>query len=212
MIIDCISDLHGFQPILEGGDLLICAGDCVERDKVKEWMAFFEWFKAQPYEYKVLIGGNHDGFLEKCVSSEEAKGLLGSEYDSEGIEYLCDSGACVKGIRIWGSPWTPRFYNWHFMLSRGERIRQKWELIPDDTQILVTHGPPRGVMDTSYRGDTCGCEDLGNRMKQLEDLKLHVFGHIHEGYGVLEGTYKSVNCSIMDREYKPVNKPIRVVL
>lgn len=238
MIVDCISDLHGFQPTLEGGDLLICAGDCTDRDRVQDWMEFFEWMKAQPYKHKILVGGNHDGFLERSISSQEGRELLGDEFEETGIEYLCDSGARVEGIQIWGSPWTPRFYNWHFMLTRGERLRQKWALIPDDTQILVTHGPAYGTRDRNAQGIYCGCKDLSNRLMELKNLKLHVFGHIHESYGqnhayyTMEnasspeqfvefmmddskstpGGYLSVNCSIMDEVYDPVNKPIRVIL
>lgn len=242
MIIDCISDLHGSYPVLEGGDLLICAGDCTGRDKVQEWVEFFAWFKSQPYEMKVLVGGNHDGFLERCISSKEARESGLEEEWGCGIEYLCDSGVEFKGVKIWGSPWTPRFYNWHFMLDRGERMRQKWGLIPTDTDILVTHGPPLGILDKAWRAgvvdhEHIGCEDLANRILELKQLKLHVFGHIHEDYGECQvmgmkerpsdmsySEYledetnfipygpRSVNCSIMNWDNKPINKPIRVVL
>jgi len=208
--ITCLSDLHGFYPPLDGGDLLICAGDITPSNKVKQWMEFFKWFISQPYRKKILVAGNHDGFLERCISSQEAREMMIDQ--EEGFEYLCDSGIEFEGFNIWGSPWVPKFYNWSFMLPRGDRIRQKWELIPDNTQILVTHGPPFGVLDRNYEGILCGCEDLGNRLKHLNDLKLHVFGHIHEGYGIIDATHKSVNCSIMDREYKPVNKPIKITL
>lgn len=225
MIIDCISDLHGDYPVLEGGDLLICAGDCTAADKVLQWMEFFEWFKAQKYTHKLLVAGNHDGFLERCDSSAQSKieaEEKGAVIEDPGFEYLCDSGVEIEGLKIWGSPWTPRFYDWHFMLERGERIRQKWALIPEDTDILVTHGPAFGVLDAARRffphsSENIGCRDLAERIKQLKKLKLHVFGHIHEAHGtqkVVCGTkeYVSVNASLMNREYESVNKPTRIVL
>ncbi len=222
MIIDCISDMHGEFPTLSGGDLLIMSGDCTIADKVKQWMEFFEWFKAQNYRQKVLVAGNHDGFLERCISSQEAREMLIDE--QEGFEYLCDTGIEFEGVKIWGSPWTPRFGNWNFMLPRGERIRQKWANIPLDTDILVTHGPPFGLLDKTYDGRRAGCEELRARILDLKDLKLHVFGHIHEDYGWKYRDYDigeteitpvghlSVNCSVLNREYDLANAPVRVIL
>lgn len=209
----CISDLHGSYPDLNGGDVLICAGDCTARDRVIDWMEFFDWFKAQDYKHKVLVGGNHDGYLERCISSKDERELLGNGYEDQGFEYLCDSGIEIEGLKIWGSPWTPRFCDWHFMLTRGERIRQKWAMIPDDTNILVTHGPAHGCLDKAKRDNErgyqrVGCADLAMRLQDLKDLKAHVFGHIHEEYGTKEGRYLSVNCALMNERYEFVNKPI----
>lgn len=241
MIIDCISDLHGHFPKLKGGDLLICAGDCTSRDRVADWVEFFDWMKVQCYRQKIVVAGNHDGFLERCISSKEYRDMM--EEVSDPIEnccfeYLCDSGIEFDGLKIWGSPWTPKFYDWHFMLDRGDRIRQKWALIPDDVDILVTHGPPFGMLDKTYDDRRPGCKDLADRILHLKKLKLHVFGHIHEGYGQCHAGYEmrvmkgdggygefikddanfnpighlSVNCAIMDENYNPVNKPIRIEL
>ncbi len=231
MLITAVSDLHGKFPTLSGGDLLILAGDFTAADKVQQWMEFFEWVKAQNYRQKVIIGGNHDGFLERCISSQEAREMLIDA--QEGFEYLCDTGIEFEGLKIWGSPWTPRFCNWHFMLTRGERLKEKWALIPDDTDILVTHGPTFGMLDKNKEGRRCGCLDLGIRVDDLKQLKLHVFGHIHEGYGtcyaseytpgcamevLLPGYDKSIfrgplsiNAAYMDENYNPTNKPINVI-
>lgn len=209
MIIDCISDLHGFRPKLEGGDLLIVAGDLTARDTKREYTEFSEWFLEQPYRKKILVAGNHDG----CIES-------GNYYfNHDWLGYLQDSGTEFEGFKIWGAPWTPPFCNWHFMLP-AEEIKKKWELIPIDTDILVTHGPPYGVLDQvtiSSRGDRfkhAGCKEL---MRQVVggrlNLKLHVFGHIHEGVGTIpiqETIY--VNASHVNADYQPINKPIRVVL
>jgi Icc-related predicted phosphoesterase len=140
------------------------------------------------------------------------------------FEYLCDSGTEFEGLKIWGSPWTPVFFNWHFMKKRGEEIKKQWDLIPDDIDILITHGPPFGILDVSGLssrrkpgGFHCGCKDLTQTLERLTKLKLHVFGHIHDGYGKMAIGHKGreftcVNASIMDEDYNPVNKPIRVVL
>ena len=215
MLIDCISDLHGFQPTLEGGDLLIVAGDCTALDHTHQWKHFLLWLKAQKYRKKILIAGNHDGFLERFPPGK-------SDCEEVGFEYLQDSGTAFEGITIWGSPWTPEFCKWHFMLPRGEKLREKWSLIPPFVDILITHGPPYGVLDdvgdqsSRVRDSNQGCVDL--RMAQgIIQPRLHVFGHIHEGYGTLMMKHHGrdtfcVNASIMDGRYNPVNKPTRVTL
>lgn len=212
MIIDCISDLHGCKPALQGGDLLIVAGDLTARDKVTEHLAFSGWLGHQKYEKIVLIAGNHDGMMTDW-----------KPFDQDNISYLQDSGTEYKGLKIWGSPWTPTFLNWHFMKDRGAPIKEKWDLIPNDIDILITHGPPYGVLDKvnlSSRGDKfklAGCEELRLALERVKP-KLHVFGHIHsEGGKQLLFKHQGpnticVNAAIMDEDYNPVNKPIRIIL
>jgi len=233
MKIDCIADLHGYQPKLEGGDLLIVAGDLTARDKLSEWAVFFSWLSQQYYTKKIIIAGNHDGQLEHGMpknqkEADELKAVQDflqevDEAEKPEFEYLCDYGTEFEGLKIWGSPWTPTFFNWHFMKKRGEEIKKQWDLIPDDTDILITHGPAYGILDVSgfsrkRVGGTnhCGCEELRNAVERVKP-KLHVFGHIHESYGetvlLFDNTdTRCVNASIMDGDYNPVNKPIRVVL
>ena len=211
MIIDCVSDLHGAMPILQGGDLLIIAGDLTARDMFGEYLRFLSWMHNQKYKHYIFIAGNHDGLIEK---NEVLVTSLAN------TTYLCDSGTEYEGFKIWGSPWTPTFYDWHFMKDRGEPIKKMWDLIPDDTEILITHGPPFGIQDQvkysskAQEGKFAGCEELRNAIdRRLKKLKLHVFGHVHEGYGkVIVNGVHHVNASIMDEEYRPVNKPIRIVL
>lgn len=217
MEITCISDLHGHLPVMYGGDLLIVAGDITASNKVLQWMNFFDWLQDQCYEKKILIGGNHDGFLEECLNSNDAE-LMGIREDYD-FDYLCDSGTTYQGLKIWGSPWTPAFCDWHFMKYTADELKQVWDKIPMDTDILVTHGPPYGVLDhveLSSRGDVfkhAGCHEL---LKAVDRVKpgLHCFGHIHEngGHNLL---YKHpgsntlcVNASIMDRDYRPTNSPV----
>ncbi len=223
IIIDCVSDLHGSYPKLPGGDLLIVAGDCTARDKIMEWAAFFAWLKLQDYKKKIIVAGNHDGFLASCATTDEEKKtveeiqkLLKQEEDyideSDDFVYLCDNFYEYEGIKIWGSPWTPKFGNWHFMKKRGDEINEKWKMIPRDTQILITHGPPAGLLDFVDE-ENAGCVGLMHRIDSLKQLKLNVFGHIHEGAGyAFQNGKLFVNASHMNGDYKPVNKPIRVIL
>ncbi len=197
MIIDCISDLHGYKPELQGGDLLIVAGDLTARDKDSEYIELMLWLTKQDYKKKVMIAGNHDGKLEAWQPMK-----------LDDVDYLCDSATEYEGLKIWGAPWTPTFYYWYFMKDRGEPIKEMWDKIPDDVDILVTHGPPYGILDNRL-----GCMDLTNALPRLTKLKLHVFGHIHESPGqeVINGT-TFVNASIMDKRYRPFHKPIRIIL
>lgn len=216
MKVDCISDLHGYYPKLEGGDLLIVAGDLTARDTENQHDDFFVWINNQPYKKKIFIAGNHDNYIQ-VNNKKFIKTLQNSD-----LEYLCDSGTEYENLKIWGSPWTPTFCNWHFMKDRGKEIKAMWDLIPDDIDILITHGPPFGVLDKvkiSSKGNAegfAGCEELRKAIERIQP-KLHVFGHIHEGYGqmLLKCTPQDiicVNAAIMNEDYEPVNKPITVIL
>lgn len=213
MIIDCISDLHGSQPYLEGGDLLIIAGDLTARDEVEGYYFFNNWLRSIKNLYKqiVLIAGNHDG----CIQNRSF------DTDFFDAKYLQDEEFEFEGLKIYGSPWTPVFGNWYFMKNRGPHIKEVWDRIPTDTDILITHGPPFGIMDFvqegTRKGRFCGCDDLYERLSSLPKLKLHVFGHIHYSYGHI--IYKQdfpgvqfVNASVMNEDYVMVNKPIRIKL
>jgi len=150
-----VSDLHGFYPKLEEGDLLIVAGDCTASDKIDEWRGFFNWLSKQDYKKKILIGGNHDGFLEQCLDTKtEIK--LGLTKD-EGYEYLCDSGTDYEGLKIWGSPYTRRFPGQNkacmaFSVQSEFQLKDHFDLIPSDIDILITHSPPFGILDECDNG------------------------------------------------------------
>lgn len=203
--IDCISDLHGYLPHLSGGDLLLIAGDLTGRDTKEEYARFLSWLGKLPYRCKVVIGGNHDGLIEKRIVT------LGTD-PALNIHYLCDSGIEFEGRKIWGSPWTPTFLNWHFMRDRGAPIKEKWDKIPSDTDILVTHGPPWGILDKTEEGIAVGCEELRKAVLERVKPKIHCFGHIHEEGGrteTYEGT-RFVNASVVNERYRLVNKPIHI--
>ena len=200
--IDCVSDLHGFQPPLAGGDILIIAGDLTARDTKEEYARFMVWLSKQSYRCKIVIGGNHDGLLEK------GKVVI----EGPNIHYLCDSRVDFEGLKIWGSPWTPTFLNWYFMKDRGMPIKEKWDLIPPDIDILVTHGPPQGIFDKTREGICAGCEDLRKTVQERVKPRIHCFGHIHEqgGKSITIDSTTFVNASIVDEYYRHVHKPIRL--
>lgn len=213
MICDLISDLHGHYPQLEGGDLLIVAGDLTARDTISEWKHFIDWLRDQKYKKKIYIGGNHDYLLTHAVPCID-----------ETIEYLCDSGTEFEGLKIWGSPWSLTFsgMNPHckaFTVDTEEELAEKWAFIPDDINILITHSPPYRILDKNYIRDDCGSDSLMCRVQKL-NLKLHVFGHIHESYGKRNDIHPLwcsantifVNASHVDENYRPVNKPVRIEL
>lgn len=217
MIIDCISDLHGYHPDLPGGDLLIIAGDMTANDKTKQWVRFFEWIQELKYKKIIYIGGNHDELLYHSCSSEEAR-EMGEPPEFGHIEYLRDNFIIHEGLKIYGMPWTPTFREWHFMKDPGEPMISMVNQIPDDVDILITHGPAYGCLDQCESFfdpevlEHAGCQDLRHRLSSLKQLKLHVFGHIHEGYGWRPGRHISINAAIMDGNYNPTNKPKRVIL
>lgn len=206
-----ISDTHGWHGAmapLPPGDGVIHAGDVSGRGTLTELAAFFTWFGGLPYRHRIVIAGNHDFALERQAAAAEA--LV-----PPGVTYLRDAGAMVDGLRVWGSPWQPWFHDWAFNLERGEPLAARWALIPADVNVLVTHGPPAGILD-QVAGPVprrVGCEELARRVAQLPDLRLHVFGHIHEAYGVVaRGRTVWVNASVCDIRYRPVNRPVVVDL
>ncbi len=208
MRIVCISDTHGMhdQVAVPDGDVLIHAGDLSSRGAEREIAAFGRWFAAQPHAYKIVIAGNHDFLFES--DGERARALV----EAPGVTYLQDSGVEIEGVRFWGSPWQPWFYDWAFNLQRGPELERVWAGIPASAQVLITHGPPLGILDEVARnGESVGCEALLDRLGAL-DVGLHVFGHIHEAYGVHESADGriSVNASIATLRYEPTQAPVIV--
>lgn len=220
IIIDMISDLHGYYPKLDGGDLLIVSGDLTASDKMIDWIDFFYWLNKQSYRKKVYIGGNHDNFLTLCATNVECKDIYLDEEDEEceKKDYLCDSGTEFEGLKIWGSPWTKTFPGINpkcmaFTVDTEDELAEKWALIPDDTDILITHSPPYGILDLTSRGERVGSRSLRNISMKISP-KLHIFGHIHECGGKVLDTVqtKFINASIVNEKYEHVNNPVRVIL
>ncbi len=199
-----ISDTHSKHDLLHlpEGEVLLHCGDFSKRGEVGEAQVFLDWFAAQSHPYKVLIAGNHD-FL-----AERASAMFHSMVP-DNVIYLNDSGCVIAGIRIWGSPIQPWFYDWAFNRQRGAEIRQHWDLIPEDTDILLTHGPPYGILDRVIRDPRpVGCRDLLQRVKDLPAIKIHAFGHIHEAYGQRDvGGTLFLNASVLNENYEMKNAP-----
>lgn len=202
----CMSDLHNIDPFYKvpDGDVLIVAGDICGVGNESELKEFDDFLALQPHSLKVVVAGNHD-WPFALSTPDEAKKLL------KNAIYLEDSGIEVFGLTFWGSPWQPWFFDWAFNLPRGEKLADVWSKIPSDTDILITHSPPYGILDVAD-GYHVGCEQLSKALEYIKP-KLHVFGHIHQGYGSLErdGTIY-VNASLRDESYRLVNPPIVVDL
>jgi len=204
---------------LPGGDLLIHAGDIMNSGYNKNdiW-DFCHWFQSlDQYEDKVFIAGNHDRMFQN--HPEDVKEWLDKFGD---IIYLQDDDLVLYGdgpngdlpennIRIYGSPWQPEFYSWAFNLQRNSiELSGKWEAIPDNTDILVTHGPAFGTLDTvtGRQYDNLGCELLAERIERLRP-KIHICGHIHSGYGYefKDGTH-FFNAAVLNEAYEYTQKPM----
>ena len=201
MRIVCISDTHGLHARIKipSGDILIHAGDISGRGKLEEVSAFNSWLGTLPHPHKIVIAGNHDFCFERAP--EIAEPLITN------ARYLRDRLTEVQGLKIYGSPWQPWFWDWAFNLQRGPEIRAKWDLIPDHTDILVTHGPPAGFGGTTRSGEDVGCVDLADRVSRIKP-RLHVFGHIHEAYGKYADAHTTYyNASICNYNYQPIHPP-----
>lgn len=208
MRIVCLSDTHNQHADLKvpPGDVLVHTGDVTSRGWTSEVAAFLGWFAAQPHPHKLFIAGNHNFMFERSI--DDARALV-----PPGVTYLEDEGVTVRGLHFWGSPVTPPFQGWAFNRDTAE-IRSHWDRIPDDVDVLLTHGPALGVRDALRpSGAHAGCPELRQTLDTRLKPRLHVFGHIHEGYGVQQdGDLISVNASVLDHRYRLLNDPVVVTL
>lgn len=208
MKIACISDTHlrheRYSIDVPECDLLLHSGDACLEGTQEEVVAFFRWFKALPAKHKIFVAGNHDWLFQK--DPEAAEKLV-----PDNVHYLEDSMIEIGGLRIWGSPWQPEFQNWAFNLPRGKILLEKWKQIPTGIDILVTHGPPSGILDFSKFGNEhVGCQDLRREMERIKP-KVHVFGHIHGSYGIVQTPQTLfVNAAVCDESYVASNPPVMV--
>jgi len=169
---------------------------------------FLGWFASQPHPHKLLIAGNHDWLYQR---DPDKVALLLKKH--QGITYLEDAGVEIDGVKFWGSPWQPWFMSWAFNLPRGgESLRHVWNLIPIDTDVLITHGPPHCVLDQVRDGEHLGCEELKIRLPSVKP-RLHVFGHIHDAFGCAKSrTTTYINACSCTEAYQASNRPIVVDL
>jgi len=218
VLISDTHEKHG-QIKLPEGDLLIHCGDWTNKGSLDAMNSFLKWFSAQPFQYKIFIGGNHELGLDVGPTRVKKLDLINS---FNNLIYLENSSTIIDGIKIYGSPVTPFFYSWSWNVHRGEPIAQVWKNIPDDTNILITHGPPYAILDLvslspgEIRDVHQGCEELIKRVKQLKHLKLHCFGHLHlGGHGSQihrEGGTAFVNAAMVDDGHRVVNQPVVIEL
>jgi len=222
MKIVCISDTHcNLRKVkLPDGDILVHAGDALSRGTLTEFMKFvneLDKLRAK-YLHIIYVPGNHD------MITEQNEDLVKQECAARNIIYLNNTGITLGGIKFWGSGVTPRFHNWawnrdsgdcgtsyHHLEEKYDPIQPYWDMIPDDTDVIITHGPPSGVMDVSiYSMENCGCKHLLNRVLDISP-KYHIFGHIHNWHGIdkiVDTTF--VNAAICTEQYDPTNEPIVV--
>lgn len=187
-----ISDTHTYHGLLDipkDIDTVIFSGDCSNPREViynePQVRSFIKWFDSLPIKHKIFVAGNHDTSIER--------GYITKENFDFGIHYLENDSICIEGINIWGSPYTPTFgMGWAFNKAR-HKLHELWVTIPDNTNILISHGPPKGILDLSYNQNNglerCGCSALYNRCNELKDLKLVCFGHIHNCEDIINAGY-----------------------
>lgn len=207
MRIVSISDTHGHHRSITvpPGDVLIHAGDMTNMGTVEEVRDVMRWFDRLPHQHKVFIAGNHDWLFER--DPQGAAALI-----PEGIHYLEDSGKEIAGLKFWGSPVQPWFCGLAFNRERGDDIGRHWAMIPEGTDVLVTHPPPYGKLDRIGNTERGGCEMLRRRVIEVRP-RLHVFGHLHDGYGTdFLGPTMLVNAAICNDCGRAVNTPVVVDL
>jgi len=215
----CMADSHNFHHHVNvpDGDILIHAGDFTMTGRLSEVVDFNEWLGKLNHPYKIVVAGNHD----RCLGEN---GTLGMKMFTNAI-YLERSGTEIEGLKIWGAPMTPAFNGMRggltFYTNDDKEAKGVWGSMPKDLDILITHGPPFGILDEVIEypyHDYSEIQNCGDRMLASKVIqrkpKYHIFGHIHEGYGRFKADYgtRFINCSVVDKAYNPINEPIVINL
>lgn len=203
------SDTHraGRELTVPDGDVFIHCGDLTYRGTFQESVPELEWIHSLPHKYKIFICGNHE------LGWDHTGGLFVKDRCLEmfpDLIYLENTEAVINGIKFWGSPSQPHFHSWAFQKARGEQLQRHWAQIPDDTDVLITHGPPLGFGDINKHDERFGDEDLFKRVMEVKP-QVHCYGHAHHGYGsyFFEGV-QFINAAACTEEYKCINPPIVV--
>ncbi|XP_067685660.1 UPF0046 protein C25E10.12-like [Haliotis asinina] len=222
----CIGDTHmrheerhtDLSSMIPPGDVLLHVGDFTMYGSRGELYTFNQHYGSLPHKVKLLIAGNHDSCLEPVRKQTSFWGqpVMNSQETLQenrdmltNFTYLQDAMVEVYGIKIYGAPWVPVCHSDAFTLQRGMPLLRRWDLIPEDTDILMTHGPPVGYGDTLHNGRSVGCVELLNTVRNRVRPKFHVYGHVHEGYGMYtDGQTVFVNAAMCTKGYRPVQAPI----
>lgn len=202
-------------------DLFIHSGDFMRHSmKYDELKDFIKWVMDLPFEHKIIVPGNHDVWCENLENNE----YMRNELLPEGLHFLINESAEINGFKSWGSPYTSWYYDWGFQLNE-HGAEALWPTIPDDTELLVTHGPAKHILDDMYANNelkrqrmagrktkdslsALGCKYLAKRLPELEQLKAHCFGHIHGAYGCDNSHgYVALNSAAMNEIYALTQKP-----
>jgi Icc-related predicted phosphoesterase len=208
MKIVAIADLHGNNPHIPPCDLLLIGGDFIignPNDPFQQWelrKRTKPWLEnLVNVKNVVACAGNHDFIFQEHPDLVPKMPWT----------YLQDEMVEIDGFKIWGSPWQLPYYDWAFNLPE-EELEKKWELIPDDIDILLTHAPPYGIQDEGKGMDHAGSKSLLKRVEEIKP-KLHVFGHIHVGRGITE-TEDTIfaNAALVDMTYRLKHKPMEFEL
>lgn len=209
-----ISDTHSYHRRINipDADVIVCAGDISFRGELTILKDFADWMGSLPIKHKITIFGNHE--VGMSIEGHKNRNAALQFLKDNNIHYLQDSGVEIEGVKFWGSPVQPRFFNWEWNRDRGKDIDKHWKKIPLDTNVLITHGPPFEILDlvedAMGRNPHQGCEMLALRLKDLTQLKAHVFGHLHHNGGestTIDNVFYG-NASICTDQYQPINPPI----
>ncbi len=204
-----VSDTHNRaeQVVIPDGDVLLHAGDLTMKGSRGEMERAARWLGSLRARFRavVAIPGNHDFGAESDPAGSRAL------FEGHGITWLVDEPAVIDGVTFYGSPWQPWFLDWAFNFPQhdgGVAARAAWAKIPAAVDVLVTHGPPRGILDETSDGERVGCPHLLSAIQQRR-IGAHVFGHIHEGYGQeRHGETLFVNASTCNVQYAAVQLPV----
>jgi Icc-related predicted phosphoesterase len=198
------------------GDVLVHAGDLTMGGRANEILQLNRdlGYIKNKFNHIVIIPGNHDHFFQE--NPKMALSLISNAH------VLIDQAITLDGVKFYGSPWQTWFYDWAFNFPEDDSLdcviaAKKWEEIPEDTDVLITHGPPYNMLDKverysvkNVRGLHVGCPALAKRVDVVKP-KLHVFGHIHESYGRVDTDDTIfINAAICTLQYKPYNEPFVV--
>lgn len=203
-----ISDTHKHytELVMPEADVLVHSGDFDIYENISELQHFKRWLDKLPYKRKIIVAGNHDRMF--ALANDLCRSII-----KDSCDYLENSQVVIDGVKFWGSPITPTFCNWYFMADRGDEIKRYWDMIPIDTDVLITHGPPLKILDELIdTKENVGCWDLRHKVMKMSNLRIHAFGHIHREKDDVRmiqiGRTKFINASNLNDYYEVANQPI----